>query len=69
MNTENKTKIVANVEPNVKLSEAARLMGSIRSAAKAKTSRENGKKGGRPKKKASLNEEINGRGKGKTEIS
>ncbi len=37
-------------EPNVALSEAGRLMGSIKSEAKAKAARENGKKGGRPKK-------------------
>lgn len=39
-----------NNKPNVSLSEAARLMGSIRSDKKAKSSKKNGKKGGRPKK-------------------
>jgi hypothetical protein len=33
------------------ISEAARIMGRIRSDKKAKASRENGKKGGRPRKK------------------
>lgn len=40
-----------NVMSKALLSEAARLLGSQRSAKKAKTSAENGKKGGRPKKK------------------
>ena len=36
---------------NDELSKAGRLLGSIKSKRKAKASRENGKKGGRPKKK------------------
>jgi hypothetical protein len=39
-------------EPNVALSEAGKLMGSVRSKKKAEAARLNGKKGGRPKKEA-----------------
>jgi hypothetical protein len=65
MTTENKTKIVAIENPNDRVSEAARLLGSIRSPKKAKASRLNGIKGGanngggRPRKKASLSESEN----------
>ena len=43
-------KISLKGEPNVALSEAARIMGSIKTEAKSKAARANGKLGGRPKK-------------------
>jgi hypothetical protein len=54
---ETKTKFVSNTEPNrigfgeMTASEMGKRGGSIKSIKKAKSSRENGKKGGRPKKK------------------
>ena len=41
----------SNAKPRSPLSAAAAAMGSVRSERKAATSRENGKKGGRPRKK------------------
>ena len=38
------------MKPNDRLSEAGKLLGSIKTPKKAKSSAENGKKGGRPRK-------------------
>lgn len=43
----------------ISISEAARALGSIRTEKKAKSSRENGKKGGRPRSKLSIIKELN----------
>jgi hypothetical protein len=52
---ENKLKIISNKEPNIsdiskEVKEWYKKLGSIKSKAKAKAARINGKKGGRPKK-------------------